>query len=242
MIPPNIPVYATQKIIKLKSFWITLTFSYEDNTIGLTPYTYSVPSYPYKIIKTAERKLPLVGYVLKINLLTKECKERRRYLQDVWVNCHCTYSSAQVYRKHLLLTDCRKSSFFLSKKVLDAILSSNLMKKNDESKCKTTWPNQNCQRLCCFSRQIFNLRENESRNSLIFFHYRSSGVMYILSDFDQNLCQQTLQNGRKLPNRCIYHGPLAQIIGGGGGGSRLPHVFLPPSWNGLSYEAETFWL
>ena len=27
---------------------------------------------------------------------------------------------------------------------------------------------------------------------------------------------------------------------GGGGGFRPPHVFLPPSWNGSSYEAETF--
>ena len=61
------------------------------------------------------------------------------------------------------------------------------MKKNDESKCKITCRSSNSQRLARFSRQILKLREDESRDPVIFFHYKSSGIMlYILSDFDQN--------------------------------------------------------
>ena len=60
-----------------------------------------------------------------------------------------------------------------------------------------------------------NSRKNESRNPLIYFRYKSSGVMfYILSDSDQMLsisfceeCQKTLQNGLKLQNRFVYHDP-----------------------------------
>ena len=51
-------------------------------------------------------------------------------------------------------------------------------------------------------------------------HYKSSGViLYMLSDFDQNLsirfsekCQQTLQNSMKLQNRFIYHDSLVREI------------------------------
>ena len=83
---------------------------------------------------------------------------------------------------------------------------------------KLTWQSPNSQKLGCFR----DKSESESHNPLIFFHYKSSSVMFFISsDSDQNLsigfwekCQQTLLNGLKLQNRFIYgyHDPLVREI------------------------------
>ena len=69
---------------------------------------------------------------------------------------------------HLLMTDRCKSSFFLSKKGLQAIPSSNLMKKNDKQSVKLCAKAQIIKNLAVFFRQILNLWETKSRNLLIF--------------------------------------------------------------------------
>ena len=112
-------------------------------------------------------------------------------LKDVWVNYHCIYSSALSIFKFwllLLMTDCRESSFFSSRKGLHAISSSSLMKKNDETKSKITWQSPNSQILICFLRKISNSCEYESRSCLIFSITRVIVLsFYILIDSDQNL-------------------------------------------------------
>ena len=55
-----------------------------------------------------------------------------------------------VLRKYIQII--AKAVSFLSKNVLHAIPSSNLMKKNKESKCKITLRGPDCQRLGYFSR------------------------------------------------------------------------------------------
>ena len=85
------------------------------------------------------------------------------------------------------MTDCHKSSFFLSKKGIHAILRTNLMRKNDKHNIRSREKAQNLINCAVFRDKFSNNKKMNPVTPLVFSHHKSSGVMfYIWSDFVQN--------------------------------------------------------